>query len=443
MNAFDEQLRSAFDGYEPNVTPDFASFEAAMEHASSAGQSDLSRRYRVARRVAAASTAVALGLFGWLMVRDEEPAAEFVAGPAVEQRGEGGWEKFEGGATANLRGAAEAVSNSNTPEHAARTSSSLVIADPTDAAATPVVESAEKNAATDRANATARVHAASVGEEIAAVAADREASTPDPITEEEAVGALLGFESSVQEACEGTEVSFKLDGNWAEGSFLWNFGDGAFSSESEPSHVFNRPGTYDITISVRSHNDGQIRTRTVENMIVVRPRPTADLDWELPKAVGDKTVAVQLVNETERSSSSTWLLGEEKLNQAKAELKVPGEYPVHLIASNAYGCQDHASATLRLGNRLGAGAPSSFSPDGDGRYDTFLPRAAKEAEGAWVFSVFDAEGTEVFTSENALQPWEGELPGDEVASGRRFTWVLKMSDHEGHPMMYTDVVRVE
>lgn len=435
MNAFDEQLRSALEGFEPNVTPDFAAFEAALDRAEAGGQSELSRRYRTARRVAAASTAVALGLLGWLMVSEEEESRSTAAVPAAatEQVGTGGWSKFDGEGSTNLHDMEESGAAG---DHAARTSSSVVIPDVADAghSTRPVA------ASTKEESRTAVDPVADVNEGQAGRGADG-AST----VESEAVGgaAVLGFESSVQEACAGTEVSFKLDGNWAEGSFLWNFGDGAFSSESEPSHVFDRPGTYDITISVRSHNDGQIRTRTVENMIVVRPRPEAALDWEFAKGASEKSVPVQLVNETERSSSSTWLLGEEKLQQAKAELKVPGEYPVHLIASNAYGCQDHATETLRLGNRLGAGAPSSFSPDGDGRYDTFLPRAAKEAEGEWLFVVYDSEGNQVFESRNALQPWNGEVGGGGTAAGHRFTWVLKMKEASGHQTMYTDVVRVE
>lgn len=443
MNAFDEQLRSAFDGFEPNVSPDFAAFESALDRAESGGQPDLTRRYRIARRVAAASTAVAFGLFGWLMLQEEELSVQ-VNPPQEHAISEGAGEfevdKFQGTPSPNLHTIHQARG-----EHAARTSSSVVIADESESAAlrqghNKPNKSVAGDLATTGSPKGEPTGVLAEGHEVAETA--RDASMPGE--HESAPGsAMLGFESSVQEACAGTEVSFKLDGIWAEGSFLWNFGDGSFSSESEPSHVFDRPGTYDITISVRSHNDGQIRTRTVENMIVVRPRPEAAFDWEFAKAVSGKTVPVQLVNETERSSSSTWLLGEDKLNQAKAELKVPGEYPVHLIASNAYGCQDHATETLRLGNRLGAGAPSSFSPDGDGRYDTFLPRAAKEAEGAWEFTVFDAEGNTVFESTQALRPWDGSLSTGGSASGRRYTWVLKTTEHTGRQMLYTDVVRVE
>ena len=47
-----------------------------------------------------------------------------------------------------------------------------------------------------------------------------------------------------------------------------------------PTHIYDDAGSYDITVSVRAPGDGMIRTRTVENMIVVRPKPEAAMDWE-------------------------------------------------------------------------------------------------------------------------------------------------------------------
>lgn len=428
MNRFDEQLREAFAGFEPEVVPNFEALEAELAKRADGGKSELSRRYRMARRVATVSSALTLGLLGWLVLRDDE---------AIETRDEGApseWVKFDGQGSNGMRAGVSADAGSA----AARTSNAVVISEAQEVPSAPgqVVDSPDaqevrgRSGAEDDPGAT-RVNALGV--------ASAEAGAAAAIADERAIG----IASSVQEACEGTEVMFKLDGDWTEGSFLWNFGDGSFSSESEPSHVFNRPGTYDITISVRSHNDGQIRTRTVENMIVVRPRPEAVLNWKLPKSVDGKRVSVQLENQTERTSSSTWLIGEEKLAQSRAELKVPGEYPVHLVASNAYGCQDHSMAMLRLGDRLAAGAPSSFSPDGDGRYDDFLPRVAREAEGKWEFRVFDLQGVEVFRSVSALHPWNGtSKQGDSLGRGR-YTWVLTLDDRDGNPMLYTDEVRVE
>lgn len=431
MNKFYEELKAAFEGFEPEVTPDFSTFEKALESHVDGGKTELSRRYRLARRVAAASTVAALGLFSWVLVNNEPETTEE---PKVTE--DATWHKFEGAGRSNGMHSAMMVSDL---ESAARTSSSVVISE---GMASEFTEAKERPSEISGGEVVSKNPSPRAQEQ--ELQKGQLVSSDDALPGGSASGAsTLGFESSVQEACEGTEVSFKLDGAWTEGSFLWNFGDGSFSSEAEPAHVFTRPGTYDITISVRSHNDGQIRTRTVENMIVVRPRPEAELSWKLPNEVDGNRVAVQLLNKTERSSSSTWLLGEEKLSQSVATLEVPGHYPVHLIASNAYGCQDHNTAVLKLGDRLSAGAPSSFSPDGDGRYDSFLPKIARDSNLPWELKVMDMDGREVFTTTNAQHPWLGESGEGSHASGKRYRWMLTMLDEEGNSMLYTDDVRVE
>ena len=42
-----------------------------------------------------------------------------------------------------------------------------------------------------------------------------------------------------------------------------------------------------------------IRTRTVENMIVVRPKPEAEMDWELFEATSNQA-RVHLIDETQQ-----------------------------------------------------------------------------------------------------------------------------------------------
>ena len=65
---------------------------------------------------------------------------------------------------------------------------------------------------------------------------------------------------------------------------LWNFGDGQFSNERSPQHVFRAPGTYDITLSVTRVSDGLIRTRTIENLVTIHANPEAEFTWEVPES---------------------------------------------------------------------------------------------------------------------------------------------------------------
>jgi hypothetical protein len=256
--------------------------------------------------------------------------------------------------------------------------------------------------------------------------------------------AELPFDASVREACAGIEVAFELTGLDREMSFLWNFGDGNFSSDPAPRHVFNRPGTYDITLSVRPPGDGSISTRTIQNMITVLPKPEAQFAWAFPASFSGNKVRVQLKDETPTATSSQWVVDGESSRSGLVQLDVPGVYPVNMVVSNHHGCLDDAHQDIHVGDRHGLLAQARFSPNYDGHYDTFLPHSLKDMSGPWEMVVTDAEGVEVFRTSNAMLPWDGVLPNGEMAKDRSaYQWTVRCNDYNGNPRLFTDRVRIE
>ena len=51
-------------------------------------------------------------------------------------------------------------------------------------------------------------------------------------------------------------------------SYMWDFGDGGGSSEKDPSHVYSKPGIYNVTLSVRS-TDGKASNLTKKGYVKV------------------------------------------------------------------------------------------------------------------------------------------------------------------------------
>jgi hypothetical protein len=248
---------------------------------------------------------------------------------------------------------------------------------------------------------------------------------------------------SVQEACAGTEVEFALRGFTDQGSVLWNFGDGSFSQSDAPIHVFNDAGTYDITVSIRDHGDGTIRTRTVENMIVIRPKPEAKMDWAIEIAQLEMA-SVELSDLTENASSSAWLLREKEITNSTVDLSIPGDYNVNLVASNKFGCQDVKSEVVKLGDRQSANAAAVFSPNDDGRYDLFLPLITHELEGEWVLTIFDGENQPAFTTNRVSKPWNGVFDNGALAINKvSYRWELLAETLSGKKMFFSDQIKVE
>ena len=255
---------------------------------------------------------------------------------------------------------------------------------------------------------------------------------------------LAAFGVDIKDACVGTEIGFRMAKPRDNVRVLWNFGDGNFSNESEPQHVFMAPGTYDITLSVTRVSDGMIRTRTIENLVTIHANPKAGFTWEVPES-SMTSPAVTMLNASKNAASCTWVVDGEITQAGKTavfDLERVGEHVVQLVASSPHGCQSVASHTIEVGNRFGIGGSGRFSPNGDGRYDTFMPRGVAQLERPFVFRIEDAAG-ELIHSTTSASPWDGTLPdGTQAISGQVYSWTVVIQEKEG-PSYFSDEVLVE
>ena len=255
---------------------------------------------------------------------------------------------------------------------------------------------------------------------------------------------VIPFEVSTKEACVGITVDFELRDLDKTMSFLWNFGDGSFSTESDPSHVYDDEGVFDVTLSVRSHGTGIIKTRTIESLIEVHPLPEAVFDWTMPRSVVNSGVQIELNNKTKDANSSTWIVDGAISENNRPEFKVPGEYELNLIASNKFGCQDHTTKVIEFGNRNSLNAPAIFSPNNDGRYDTFMPFGLEGLSEKWELVVSNENGEIVFSTTDFNTPWRGDFHnGELVPDGQSFNWTVVCYSHSGKQRLYNDIIEVE
>ena len=254
----------------------------------------------------------------------------------------------------------------------------------------------------------------------------------------------IPFEISTKEACVGIKVDFVLRDLDKNMNFLWNFGDGSFSSEPEPSHIYEEEGIFDVTLSVRSHGTGAIKTRTIERLIEIHKLPEALFSWTMPSNVVNSNVQVELNNETKDANSTTWIVDGSVSDDNTPDFKVPGKYELNLVASNKFGCQDHAHKVIEFGNRNTLNAPAIFSPNGDGRYDTFMPFGLQGLSEKWELVISDEHGDIVFTTTDFNSPWLGEFQeGGLVPDGQVFNWTVVCHSHSGKQRLYTDVIKAE
>lgn len=430
---FDSKLKQQFEQFQPDVEGDWNAFEKRMNAANASGSRvdvPTLNRWAVATAVAAGSALMWVAKPAVDALVEDETLESSAAVPEKDQA-----------PAISFDDAWEAYSAVKSVDESSAESSSDAISEVALTNAEPVSPSPKATLSTEHVMDNEVAEEAPNGGldvEESTVSVEEHALTIEEILE------TLPFKASVNRACEGVEVAFELSGMERQMNFLWNFGDGHFSSEPTPTHTFDEPGTYDVTLSVRPSGEGSINTRTIQNMITVLPKPEADFAWAFPATSDGKTVEVQLKQATEDVASTSWTLDGEVTNVGAFELVVPGVYEVTFEATNEYGCFDEVKKDIHVGDMNGLLALSRFSPNGDGRYDSFMPHGLAELTEAWELVISDLSGKEVYRTSELTQPWDGTLVTGEPAPARsEFIWTVRCVDAEGGTRLFTDKVMLE
>ncbi|MDX1686579.1 MAG: PKD domain-containing protein [Candidatus Promineifilaceae bacterium] len=117
-------------------------------------------------------------------------------------------------------------------------------------------------------------------------------------------------------------------------SFTWRFGDGATSSERNPSHTFAEPGEYLVSLTVES----DYGTAETSAPVTVGAAPTADVVLDEEGETGAAVNGQAFVDET--VTNLHWEMGDGQTYSGATISHIyrrAGDYPVTLTASNEFG----------------------------------------------------------------------------------------------------------
>ncbi|MBK9046631.1 MAG: PKD domain-containing protein [Bacteroidetes bacterium] len=87
---------------------------------------------------------------------------------------------------------------------------------------------------------------------------------------------VVAFTNDTSMTCAVPEINFTNLSTYIPGSvFNWNFGDGSESETENPSHIFNNPGLYPISLAITTPA-GCVGSNTSNVDITFFPLPQAD-----------------------------------------------------------------------------------------------------------------------------------------------------------------------
>ncbi len=121
----------------------------------------------------------------------------------------------------------------------------------------------------------------------------------------------------------------------------WNFGDGSFSPEQNPTHEYTMPGTYNVSLFVTNtacYNSTMVKA----NFITVTEAPVTPVaNFDANPTTGPAPLLVQFTDTSSGSPDSwNWVFGDgntSTLQNPSHSYGTPGKYTVSLNVANAAG----------------------------------------------------------------------------------------------------------
>ncbi|MFN3917255.1 MAG: PKD domain-containing protein [Flavobacteriales bacterium] len=241
----------------------------------------------------------------------------------------------------------------------------------------------------------------------------------------------VNFSATPTEGCSPVITTFTNNNPLAGSTCLWNFGDGTTSVNcGAQTHTYVDPGCYNVTLIVTSA-EGCANQQTQNSIVCVSDNPIAAFTAN-PEEVSYVDPTVNFTNQSIGASTYYWEFNDGNSGSSTLvnptirfdELE-PGTYNVCLWATTSFGCVDSTCSTFTILPEFLIYVPNSFTPNGDGVNDIFLPNLAGIDPLGFEMFIFNRWGELIFTSNNPMIGWDGTHKG-QIAKVDTYVWKINV-----------------
>lgn len=230
------------------------------------------------------------------------------------------------------------------------------------------------------------------------------------------------FTAEPDSGCYPLEVTFtNTTAGVAPDGCAWTFGDGAIGAPCDPTYTYPEPGVYDVSLTVTTP-EGCVADTLYSQYITVFDHPVSNFTFG-PQPTDVFETEIQFVNTSSQDAILwDWAFGADGVLGTSTvpdpTLTFPGEdrydYPVTLVVTNSNGCVDTTTQIVVIGGYFSVYVPNTFTPDGDGVNDMFMPVVKDQDPNDHTFAVYDRWGERIFETSDAQVAWDGTLGGSQA-----------------------------
>ena len=136
-----------------------------------------------------------------------------------------------------------------------------------------------------------------------------------------------------------------------------------------------------------------------------------------------------------KDGSFSWDFGDGSFgNQShpRHEYKTNGNYMVYLTYKGFYGCISYANLEVDITANFDILAPNTFTPNGDGINDVFMPEGVILSGLPFEMVIFNKNGKTIFSTQNTNNGWSGfdQNTGKKCQTGN-YLWMVRLENEDG------------
>lgn len=212
---------------------------------------------------------------------------------------------------------------------------------------------------------------------------------------------VLRFYASSVIGCLPFTVKFEAPNITENAIYYWNFGDGTYSTDYNPIHIYKKPGTYTVQLTIKT--DKNLEYKFEKQTIIVYPKPKALFDVSLNNNCLDLTCKSKDIINYVWKIKDTIVSG---VNVKHCYNKTE-TIPIQLIVINENECRDTVEEKVAVFYKLPIYFADAFTPDGDGINDVFGPQVSNFEEYYFDVQIFNKVGKCVFSKQGNNVTWDG------------------------------------
>ena len=234
---------------------------------------------------------------------------------------------------------------------------------------------------------------------------------PDSLTDTLRVSPLVKAQFTVGDGCAPYNAYFNNTSLGGQ-QFFWDFGDGSFSTEMYPTHLYADTGSYIVHMLAIDNGTCNVRDSTTQT-IQVHGSPTAA--FRTTPQPPEYNVPTVFHNNSTDATHYTWYFGDNDSTDKQTadtvihQYQFTGTFNACLVAYNQFGCADTACQDVQsLINPL-LDVPNAFTPGRFGENSIITVKGFGIVSMNW--KIYNRYGQLVFQSNTPYLGWDGTYNG--------------------------------